>query len=270
MDKYLVPLSKASAKNEHSVTSNDAQAPHKRPSSTLDEEAENAPKKLKPMQSQVDTSNKKPTMVVVGDLGRNESRLVESQPQKTSPIPARRAIPGSHVSPSTNEIAAQPNWDHSWDDLFQSEMKKSYWDTLQQFVAARRKQNRVHPAADEVYTAFKLTPLNKVRVVLLGQDPYHGRGQAHGLAFSVKRGIPLPPSLMNIFKEISVDVGGQTEHHNRTWQPKHGNLEHWALQGVFLLNTVLTVDEGQANSHAGRGWEHFTTAVIKYVPFWIW
>ncbi len=113
----------------------------------------------------------------------------------------------------------------------------------------------IFPPAHQVYSAFKLTPLPAVKVVILGQDPYHGPAQAHGLAFSVCEGVPAPPSLKNIFKELEDDVGIR--------KPTHGNLEHWAKQGVFMLNTVLTVEKACANSHQKRGWEEFTGAVIR-------
>ncbi len=117
------------------------------------------------------------------------------------------------------------------------------------------RNGKVYPPAKLIFNAFNLCPFDKVRVVIIGQDPYHGRGQAHGLCFSVPDGVPMPPSLKNIFKEINSDLGLPI--------PKSGNLEHWARQGVLLLNTTLTVREGSPTSHCGRGWERFTDAVIK-------
>lgn len=122
------------------------------------------------------------------------------------------------------------------------------------FVEAERARARVFPPADRVFAALASTPFDAVRVVVLGQDPYHGAGQAHGLAFSVPRGVRKPPSLANLLKELEADLGVRA--------PAHGSLEAWAARGVLLLNTVLTVREGEAGSHAGRGWEQVTDAVI--------
>lgn len=136
----------------------------------------------------------------------------------------------------------------------QAEMKEPYFVELQEFVRDERTRHVVYPAEPDVYAALRLTPLESVRVVILGQDPYHGPGQAHGLCFSVPRGVAQPPSLRNVFAELASDLG--------VAPPQHGNLEHWARQGVLLLNTTLTVRAGEAGSHAGRGWERFTDRAI--------
>ena len=128
-------------------------------------------------------------------------------------------------------------------------------EDLEQFVAEERKKHSVFPPRRQVFSALERTPFDEVRVVLLGQDPYHGEGQAHGLAFSVPRGVKKPPSLLNMHKELASDLGVE--------MPEHGSLEGWADQGVLLLNTVLTVREGEPGSHAGKGWERFTDAVIQ-------
>lgn len=128
---------------------------------------------------------------------------------------------------------------------------------LERFVAQERKEATVFPSEEDLFSAFRLTPYDGVRVLLLGQDPYHGPGQAHGLAFSVQPGVPPPPSLVNIFKELETDV--------KVPRPKDGSLIPWAKQGVLLLNAVLTVRQAQPNSHAGHGWEDFTDAVIRAV-----
>ncbi len=129
---------------------------------------------------------------------------------------------------------------------------------LKVFLSGERaKGKRIFPMASEWFRALDLTPLDKVRVVILGQDPYHGAGQAHGLCFSVKPGVPPPPSLVNIYKELHADLGIP--------RPAHGFLEHWAKQGVLLLNSVLTVEMGLAASHRERGWERFTDAIIRLV-----
>jgi uracil-DNA glycosylase len=124
------------------------------------------------------------------------------------------------------------------------------------FVTNERANNQIFPAEDEVFNAFKI-PISNLKIVILGQDPYHGPNQAHGLAFSVKQGVKPPPSLRNIFKELAQSIDFST--------PDHGDLSQWANQGVFLLNTVLTVRENQAQSHAGHGWEIFTNHVIQYI-----
>jgi uracil-DNA glycosylase len=138
-------------------------------------------------------------------------------------------------------MCAVPTTD--WNPLLRGELTKPYWQQLQQFVAEERRHRPVYPAPDEVFNALHLTPYANTRVVILGQDPYHGPGQAHGLCFSVRRGVQPPPSLVNIFKELHDDLGID--------QPPHGNLEGWARQGVLLLNTCLTVRSGQAGSHHG-------------------
>ena len=144
-----------------------------------------------------------------------------------------------------------------WNPVLAAELAKPYWGELQRFVAAERAAGPVYPVPDDVFAALHLTPFADVRVVILGQDPYHGPGQAHGLCFSVQPGMAIPPSLVNIYKERETDLG--------LARPKHGNLAAWARQGVLLLNTTLTVRAHQANSHQGRGWETFTDAVIAAV-----
>ena len=144
-----------------------------------------------------------------------------------------------------------------WNPVLRGEFAKEYWAPLQAFVAAERAVGPVFPPEDEVFAALHLTPFASTKVLILGQDPYHGPGQAHGLCFSVRRGVTPPPSLVNIFKELHADLGCPV--------PGHGNLEHWAEQGVLLLNATLTVRARTAASHAGKGWETFTDAVIEAV-----
>ena len=144
-----------------------------------------------------------------------------------------------------------------WNPLLSDELEKPYWDELQRFVHDERHRHQVFPPADEVFAALRLTPFASTRVVLLGQDPYHGPGQAHGLCFSVKPPTPPPPSLKNMFTELHTDLG--------LAHPSHGSLESWARQGVLLLNTTLTVRSGAAASHQGKGWETFTDAVLAAV-----
>ena len=144
-----------------------------------------------------------------------------------------------------------------WNPVLRGEFAKDYWAPLQAFVAAERAVGPVFPPEDEVFAALHLTPYASTKVLILGQDPYHGPGQAHGLCFSVRRGVTPPPSLVNIFKELRDDLGCPV--------PGHGNLERWAEQGVLLLNATLTVRARTAASHAGKGWETFTDAVIEAV-----
>ncbi len=144
-----------------------------------------------------------------------------------------------------------------WNPILRGEFDKPYWQELQQFVAAERAERTVYPPHEEVFAALHLTPYASTRVLILGQDPYHGPGQAHGLCFSVRHGVRVPPSLVNIHRELHDDLGVPI--------PDHGNLEAWARQGVLLLNTTLTVRAGQAASHHAKGWETFTDEVIRAV-----
>jgi uracil-DNA glycosylase len=145
----------------------------------------------------------------------------------------------------------------SWKRELADEFAKPYWADLHAFVAREREEHTVYPPEDEVYTAFQLTPFDETHVFLLGQDPYPGPGQAHGLCFSVKPGVPLPGSLRNMYKELNDDLGISSA--------RSGYLAKWAEQGMLMLNAVLTVRAGQPNSHKGKGWETFTDAVIQTV-----
>ena len=146
---------------------------------------------------------------------------------------------------------------NDWDQVLAREMEKPYYKELEQFLDAEYASCTVFPPRDEIFTAFKYTPYDDVKVLLLGQDPYHEAGQAHGMAFSVQKGIKQPPSLVNIFKEIRSDLGIEPPPYD------NGCLIPWAKSGVLLLNTALTVREHEANSHRGRGWEQLTDAVIE-------
>ncbi len=146
----------------------------------------------------------------------------------------------------------------SWKSILKDEFEKEYFIRLTQSIRDEKNSGvTIYPKGSNIFNAFNSTPFEKVKAVILGQDPYHGRGQAHGLSFSVTDGTPLPPSLQNIFKEIESDVG--------VAPPKSGNLQRWANQGVFLLNAVLTVRAGEAASHSKIGWIEFTDAVIRYL-----
>ena len=148
-----------------------------------------------------------------------------------------------------------PQLETSWKQALQHEWSQPYLVDLARFLAAERSlPTPIYPPSKEVFSAFEMTPLDKVNVVILGQDPYHGPHQAHGLCFSVKEGVRHPPSLKNIFKEIHEDLGLPI--------PEHGHLTAWAKQGILLLNSVLTVRQGMAHSHAKRGWEKFTDGVV--------
>ena len=147
----------------------------------------------------------------------------------------------------------------TWQDALAQEKNKPYFNEVMDFVKAERLAGKViYPPYGDIFNALKLTPLENTKVVILGQDPYHGPDQAHGLCFSVLQGVKPPPSLMNMFKELVNDIPDFQI-------PRHGNLSAWAEQGVLLLNTVLTVEQGNAHSHAGKGWEIFTDAVIDAV-----
>ncbi len=158
---------------------------------------------------------------------------------------------------------------NDWNELLSPEFEKEYYKSLRSFLIQEYKTKTIYPEKNDIFNAFHYTSYANIKVVLLGQDPYHGEGQAHGLSFSVKPGIPAPPSLVNIFKELHDDLS--------IIIPNHGYLKSWADQGVLLLNTVLTVRAGEANSHRKMGWETFTDQVIKLinekedpVVFWLW
>lgn len=144
---------------------------------------------------------------------------------------------------------------NSWQNLLAEEFEKDYYKELHQFLAEEYQHHEVYPDVYHIYSALELTPYEKVKVVILGQDPYHGPHQATGLSFSVQPGVKIPPSLQNIYKELAADLGIPPA--------KHGYLKSWAEQGVLLLNTVLTVRAGMAYSHQGHGWEHLTDAIIQ-------
>lgn len=147
------------------------------------------------------------------------------------------------------------NLGNSWDELLKDEFKKDYYLKLRGIIANEYKNHMVYPDMYDIFNSLRYTAYEDVKVVIIGQDPYHGPGQAHGLCFSVKKGVAPPPSLLNIFKELNSDLGCRL--------PPHGELTGWAKQGVLLLNTVLTVRQGVPNSHKGLGWEIFTDNVIK-------
>lgn len=143
----------------------------------------------------------------------------------------------------------------SWQKLLSEEMTKEYYEQLMDFIKEEYKLHTIYPKQENIFQALNLTPYEDVRVVILGQDPYHGPNQAHGLSFSVEGDVKIPPSLRNMYKELVDDLNCE--------MPKHGNLSKWAKQGVLLLNTVLTVQAGKANSHKGKGWEDFTDVMIE-------
>ena len=163
----------------------------------------------------------------------------------------------------------EPKIEESWKKILFDEFQKPYFEALKTFLVEEKKHYTIYPSGANIFAAFNHTPFERVKVVILGQDPYHGVGQAHGLSFSVQEGVPHPPSLQNIFKELKDDIGCNI--------PKNGTLTSWADQGVFLINAVLTVRSSEANSHKGRGWETFTDTVIKtlsdkkeHVVFILW
>lgn len=147
------------------------------------------------------------------------------------------------------------NIGNSWDKVLDGEFDKEYYQKLRQFLIGEYRSRRIYPDMYDIFNALKYTAYEDVKAVILGQDPYHQPGQAHGLCFSVQKGVQIPPSLVNIYKELESDLGIKP--------PNHGFLESWAKNGVLLLNTVLTVRDSQANSHRGKGWEIFTDRVIE-------
>lgn len=149
------------------------------------------------------------------------------------------------------------NLGNGWDELLRDEFSKEYYLRLREFLKKEYSTETVFPHMNDIFNALKLTDYNDVKVVILGQDPYHGEGEAHGLAFSVKKGIAIPPSLRNIYKELNTSLG--------CYIPNNGFLEKWAKQGILLLNTSLTVRKNMANSHSGKGWEILTDAIIKKI-----
>lgn len=154
-------------------------------------------------------------------------------------------------------LEKRPVIEDSWGEALKDEFLSPYFSKLKVFLNEDRKAYRVYPNGSQIFSAFNHTPLPSVKAVILGQDPYHGIGQAHGLSFSVAAGVPLPPSLKNIYKELSDDLGITT--------PLSGNLENWAKNGVLLLNATLTVRKGEPGSHQGKGWEIFTDQVIRTI-----
>lgn len=144
---------------------------------------------------------------------------------------------------------------NDWDALLKSEFEKPYYLSIRQFLKSEYSTRTIFPPMHDIFNALKYTPFENTKVVILGQDPYHEPGQAHGLSFSVKKGVKIPPSLVNIYKELNTDIGMKI--------PSHGELTSWATQGVLLLNATLTVRQGQANSHQKIGWATFTDSVIK-------
>lgn len=152
-------------------------------------------------------------------------------------------------------LEINPEIEESWKQLLHKEFQSPYFAELKSFLVEEKKKNIVYPPGKQIFSAFNFTPFDKIKVVIIGQDPYHGKGQANGLCFSVADGVSKPPSLVNIFKELNADLGIKI--------PESGNLEAWAKQGVMLLNATLTVRANQAGSHQNRGWESFTDTVIR-------
>jgi len=152
-------------------------------------------------------------------------------------------------------VSTNPVIEESWKDALKDEFSHAYMQDLKTFLVAEKEHYTIFPRGNEIFNAFNSTPFRNVKAIILGQDPYHGAGQAHGLSFSVRSGVALPPSLQNIFKELVNDIGCP--------YPKSGDLSHWASQGVLLLNTLLTVRAGEPFSHKEKGWERFTDQVIR-------
>ena len=194
-----------------------------------------------------------------GKDGSGEGKAARSQPPTAGAAASASTskLQAPHeAAPEAAELLASLH-DESWRAALGDEVGKEYFASLARAVAKDRAKKRVYPPANEVFTTFNLTPLPDVRVVILGQDPYHGPGQAHGLSFSVGRGVAVPPSLKNIYNELESDLAGEFR------RPTHGHLASWARRGVLMLNATLTVRAGEANSHEKLGWQTFTDKVIK-------
>jgi uracil-DNA glycosylase len=194
----------------------------------------------------------------------------KSAPAKKKTAPARKPAPARKAEPAKAAVPSlKDQLPPDWQAVLAAEFEKPYFKRLEEFVAAERREHEVYPPEGDVFNAFQATPYDRVKVLLLGQDPYHDEGQAHGLCFSVRPGVRPPPSLVNIFKELHNDLGCKV--------PNNGCLEPWARRGVMLLNAVLTVRAHQPASHKGKGWETFTDAAIqalsdrpKPVVFLLW
>lgn len=211
------------------------------------------------------TEISKSTAIISEDDKRDSSSWNNTTIEKRSKTAYSLTVPLSLVGRQDSSSRTEHVCDlvstlteESWKNVLQKYFEKPSFVSLASFVARERKNHQVYPPPQDTFTALNLVPLDKVKVVIVGQDPYHGPGQGHGLAFSVRKGVPIPPSLKNIYKELldNRDCGLNVI-------PKHGCLERWARQGVLLLNTVLTVRRGEANSHKNRGWEDFTDQVIR-------
>ncbi|KAK3796498.1 hypothetical protein RRG08_003218 [Elysia crispata] len=205
-----------------------------------------------------ETKKRKLSRDTESDTERDEpqSKMSLSALEKTKIEQNKLAAKLKLLSSKTNGLAV--NVGSTWLRALEPEFSKNYFSQLSQFLASERKNTTVYPPADQVFTWTRACDIRSVKVVILGQDPYHGPGQAHGLCFSVLPGIRPPPSLENMFKELQSDIKGFKH-------PGHGNLIGWANQGVLLLNACLTVRAGQANSHAGKGWEKLSDAVIQWL-----
>ena len=200
-----------------------------------------------------------------GDSSEKRGRDVTSAPQ--APNPKRSKANNNEESAEVSEILSHldcyesRNGENSWTDVIGKLSSTSSFQRLAKFVSQERKSKKIFPPPQDIFSALNLTPLDKVKVVIVGQDPYHGPGQAHGLCFSVRKGIQIPPSLRNIYKELVQDE----KISNFTQKPSHGFLERWAKQGVLMINTVLTVQSGNAHSHKKKGWEVVTDEIIRAV-----
>jgi len=181
-----------------------------------------------------------------------------SQPLSSSPKKKAKASAEEGEAEAGSWASMMEEMHPSWKVRLESEIKKPYMERLVSFLVTESKSHAVYPPREQVWTALNLTPFDKVKVIVIGQDPYHGPNQAHGLAFSVAKGIAIPPSLRNMIAEASRDPGTAIPA-----KAPHGNLECWSKQGVLMLNTCLTVRKGEANSHQKKGWEEFTDAIVR-------
>ncbi|KAL0269890.1 UNVERIFIED_CONTAM: hypothetical protein PYX00_007474 [Menopon gallinae] len=191
--------------------------------------------------------------------GTKKLKLEESVENEKNNVNTFEDKAATRLSSMTEELSVlDPNMGISWFCALENELKKPYFKKLSEYVLSERMKYTVYPRPDNVWSWTKMCPISKIKVVILGQDPYHNPNQAHGLCFSVPKGIQPPPSLLNMYKELKDDI-------NDFVVPDHGDLTSWAKQGVLLLNACLTVRQNSPNSHADKGWENITNAVIKYI-----
>jgi len=244
MSKKITQFFKPTTSIKRSVPALDANFEEKQTGGENDQNSPNMP------------ANKRIKQDEIGDAGETKKEVMLSPEQKERM--GKNKLKAQLIRMSKEIATVHPNIGPSWFEALQDEFGKPYFQKLNDFLVLERQKYTVFPSPGEVWSWTTRTPIRDIKVVILGQDPYHGPGQAHGLCFSVKPGIASPPSLVNMYKELGEDIPGFV-------RPAHGHLVGWADQGVLLLNAVLTVRSGNANSHKDKGWEKLTDAVIRWI-----